>query len=61
MPDFIVAFHSGFADTESYRWQPTLTCLLELDKPTLFTTDNDEEAREEVDVLTSMGARFLKS
>ncbi|KAL8903229.1 MAG: hypothetical protein Q9207_004063 [Kuettlingeria erythrocarpa] len=60
-PDLIVAYHSGHADSESGAWAPTLGHILDLDTPTLFTTYNEREARDEEAVLTCMGARFLQT
>lgn len=59
-PDLVVALHSGHAESEVQRWQPTLKRILDLDVPALFTTYNNKEAVEEEHIFESLGAHFSK-
>ncbi|KAI4171332.1 MAG: hypothetical protein LQ346_008751 [Caloplaca aetnensis] len=60
-PDLIVACNSGHADDEIDSWRPTLSRVLDMDTPAVFTTYNEREARDEEAVLSSIGARFLQT
>lgn len=59
-PDLVVALHSGHAEIEVQRWQPTLQFILDLGVPAVFTTYNDNEAVDEERMLEKMGAHFSK-
>ena len=59
-PDLAVAFHTGFCQAETESWVPTLFQLAHAQHPTLFTTYNKEEMREETSLLSQMGVRFVQ-
>ncbi|KAL2072860.1 hypothetical protein VTL71DRAFT_12203 [Oculimacula yallundae] len=59
-PDLAVAFHSGHSQEAQLEWEPTIKLLAEARFPTLFTTYNEKEMREETEGLARMGAGFSK-
>lgn len=59
-PDLAVAFHSGFSQLEQSSWIPTFKHLATASHPTLFTTYNITEMREDVSLLESFGAQYLR-
>ena len=59
-PDLMVAFHAGFAEVETASWRPTLRCIVDGGVPAVFTTYNEQEAREELAVFGRMGACVVK-
>jgi mitochondrial splicing suppressor protein 51 len=59
-PDLAVALQTGHAEEEVESWTPTIKYLAnEADYATVFTTWNEREVREEVEVLEKLGARFV--
>ena len=59
-PDLAVAFHTGFSQAASEHWMPTICHLANAEHPTLFTTYNKEEMREETMILSHMKATFVQ-
>lgn len=59
-PDLAVAFHSGFSQEEQVQWKPTIDLLAEAQHSTLFTSYNKNEMEEEMGLLRSRGAMFMK-
>jgi splicing suppressor protein 51 len=59
-PDLAVLFNSGWVDGEDAEsdWAPTINMLVDGDVPVLFTTYNEQEARNESAKLKDMGAKF---
>ena len=59
-PDLIMACHSGHSEEETNSWGPTLSRILDMDTPAVFTTYNKREAIDEQAVFSDMDARFLQ-
>lgn len=59
-PDLAVAFHSGFSQSQTAEWEPTIDLLAEAHHPTLFTSYNKNEMEEEIYLLKSRGANFIQ-
>jgi splicing suppressor protein 51 len=59
-PDLAVAFHTGFSQEATKDWMPTIRHLANAQHPTLFTTYNKEEMREETFILSQIGATFVQ-
>jgi splicing suppressor protein 51 len=60
-PDLAVAFHTGFSQEGGEQWMPTIQYLASAPHPTLFTTYNKEEMREETAMLNILGANFVQT
>ena len=59
-PDLTVAFHTGFSQAETEEWMPTIGYLANAKHPTMFTSYNNEEMRQETSILRRLGAQFLQ-
>ncbi|TVY45752.1 putative protein MSS51-like protein, mitochondrial [Lachnellula occidentalis] len=59
-PDLAVGFHTGFSQEEEEEWLPTVQYLAAAQHPTLFTSYNDTEMKEETAILERFGAKFLQ-
>jgi splicing suppressor protein 51 len=59
-PDLAVAFHTGFSQEAREEWIPTIRHIASAKHPTLFTTYNKEEMREEAMIFTRLGAKFVQ-
>ncbi|KAF4629179.1 hypothetical protein G7Y89_g8967 [Cudoniella acicularis] len=60
IPHLAVAFQSGFSQEMSVEWNPTVKYLARAPYPTLFTTYNEIEMKEEMAILATMGAHFTQ-
>jgi len=59
-PDLIVDFNTGMAQEETDSWKTSLELMLDLDVPALFTAYNQDEAKADYALLSSvMGAQML--
>jgi splicing suppressor protein 51 len=58
-PDLAVAFNTGFSQEAREDWIPTISHLSNTQHPTLFTTYNKEEMREETTIFSRIGAKFV--
>jgi splicing suppressor protein 51 len=59
-PDLAIALHTGFSQDEQESWLPTVQYLATSSYPTLFTTYNEKEMKEETTILERAGATFLQ-
>ncbi|KAG4442322.1 hypothetical protein IFR05_002173 [Cadophora sp. M221] len=59
-PDLGVVFHSGHSQEAQELWRPSIEMLVSAGYPTVFTTFNEKEMREETEGLRKIGAAFLK-
>ncbi|KAH7363787.1 hypothetical protein BKA65DRAFT_122201 [Rhexocercosporidium sp. MPI-PUGE-AT-0058] len=59
-PNLGVVFHSGHSQEVQEQWRPSLEYLISAGYPTVFTTFNEKEMREETKWLRSDGAVFVK-
>ena len=59
-PDLAVAFHSGHSMEEIEEWTPTIKYLVGAEYCTLFTTYNEEEMLDEMEVLKKLEARIVR-
>ena len=55
-----MAFHTGFSQEAQNDWLPTVRELANAPYPTMFTTYNETEMKEETTILTNMGAKFSR-
>jgi mitochondrial splicing suppressor protein 51 len=59
-PDLAVALQTGHAEEVVKEWAPTIKYLLmTADHPTVFTSWNEKEMREETNILKGLGAKFV--
>ncbi|KAK0124694.1 hypothetical protein ONS95_009638 [Cadophora gregata] len=60
LPDLGVVFHSGHSQEAQEEWRPSIEYLVTAEFPTVFTTFNEKEMREETEGLRGKGAGFVK-
>ncbi len=58
-PDLAVAFQSGHSQESVEEWTPTIRYLVNAGFCTMFTTYNEKEMVEEMEILEKLGARFV--
>ena len=59
-PDLGVVFHSGHSQEAQEQWRPSIEYLMTAKFPTVFTTFNEKEMKEETEGLRASGAGFLR-
>jgi splicing suppressor protein 51 len=59
-PNLAVAFHTGFSQSMTAEWRPTIDLLSKAQYPTLFTTYNKNEMEEETTILNELRANFIQ-
>ncbi|PVH76914.1 hypothetical protein DL98DRAFT_574081 [Cadophora sp. DSE1049] len=59
-PDLGVVFHSGHSQEAQEQWRPSIEYLMGAGFPTVFTTFNEKEMREETEGLRGNGAMFVR-
>src|SRR5439155_1548716 len=57
-PDLAVAFHTGHSMEAVEEWTPTIKYLVDAEYCTLFTTYNEDELLDEMEVLNKLEARI---